>query len=354
MGFRNINAFNLAMLAKLAWRLLHGTHSLFYRVYKAWYFPTGSLMNVELGDNPSYVWQSLPQARNLIRDGSVWQIGDGMTVGVDSHKWLLRPPSFWPGADRFMKVSALFDADYRQWDRAKIPAMFYNSTRDDILKINLGNTNRRDKLCWNENKWRTFSVKTAYQVALRLSKPPSDEHSMASQDKRMWNNVWTLNTPPKVQIFIWRAYSDILPTWANLLWCKVQIDPTCTFCGHSDETKSHILWECSLARNVWALAQGKLQKSCSVMPSFCFLTHSMIERLSAKELESWAMIAWSLWNARNRFHFEQCQTQPNAIFKAATSLLEEYQRLALARQTHWLSVAFRYSCFSFFYFVFDV
>lgn len=33
MGFCDIHAFNLAMLAKQEWRLIHTTHSLFYRVY---------------------------------------------------------------------------------------------------------------------------------------------------------------------------------------------------------------------------------------------------------------------------------------------------------------------------------
>ncbi|XP_075670201.1 putative mitochondrial protein AtMg00310 [Castanea sativa] len=65
--FRDIHAFNLAMLAKQAWRLTHGTHSLFYRVYKARYFPTCSFMEAELGSNPSYVWHSLLSARDVIR-----------------------------------------------------------------------------------------------------------------------------------------------------------------------------------------------------------------------------------------------------------------------------------------------
>ena len=44
MGFRGINAFNLAMLAKQAWRLIHGTQSLFYQVYKARYFPSSTFL----------------------------------------------------------------------------------------------------------------------------------------------------------------------------------------------------------------------------------------------------------------------------------------------------------------------
>ena len=59
MSFRVLNAFNLAMLAKQAWCLIQGTHSLFYRVYKARYFPICSFIEVELGSNPSYIWRSL-------------------------------------------------------------------------------------------------------------------------------------------------------------------------------------------------------------------------------------------------------------------------------------------------------
>ena len=52
MGFRDLHAFNLAMLAKQAWRLIHNNGSLFYRVYKARYFPNTSFLEAELGHNP--------------------------------------------------------------------------------------------------------------------------------------------------------------------------------------------------------------------------------------------------------------------------------------------------------------
>ena len=58
MGFRDINAFNLAMLAKQVWRLIHNTYSLFYRVYKARYFPRCSFMEAKFGNNSLFVWRS--------------------------------------------------------------------------------------------------------------------------------------------------------------------------------------------------------------------------------------------------------------------------------------------------------
>ena len=45
-------------------------------------------MDVDLGSKPSNVWQSLLQAKELIKEGFAWQIGDGETVGVARHKWL--------------------------------------------------------------------------------------------------------------------------------------------------------------------------------------------------------------------------------------------------------------------------
>ena len=67
MRFRDISIFNLAMLAKQAWRLLHNEHSLFYKVYKARYFPNCSFLMVELGSNLSFVWRSLLAARDVVK-----------------------------------------------------------------------------------------------------------------------------------------------------------------------------------------------------------------------------------------------------------------------------------------------
>ena len=49
MGFRDLKLFNLALLAKQGWRLQTNTSSLFYRVYKAKYFPRCDFLEVNLG-----------------------------------------------------------------------------------------------------------------------------------------------------------------------------------------------------------------------------------------------------------------------------------------------------------------
>ena len=109
MSFRDIQAFNLAMLAKQAWRLIHNTHSLFYQVYKVRYFPNCSFMDVEIGNNPSYVWRSLLATKEVIKKGSKWQVGDGRYIDVSKHKWLTHKPIFLGKARPNLFVKDLID-----------------------------------------------------------------------------------------------------------------------------------------------------------------------------------------------------------------------------------------------------
>ncbi|KAL0012258.1 hypothetical protein SO802_007366 [Lithocarpus litseifolius] len=94
-----------------------------------------------------------------------------------------------------------------------------------------------------------------------------------------------------------------------------------------EETTGHILWECPLARNVWALVRGRIQKTSSSEASFFLLTRQMMERLSGEEFELWAMIAWAIWTARNRIYFQHTQPHPREILKQANDLMGDYQKL---------------------------
>ena len=101
----------------------------------------------------------------------------------------------------------------------------------------------------------------AYRVAMRLSSPNWAEHSMAREHSLVWNKIWSLNVPPKVRTFLWRACSNCLPTRDNLHQRRVSVEPHCEICHHKSETVSHILWECPLARNVWAFLKAGLRSA---------------------------------------------------------------------------------------------
>ncbi|XP_075654689.1 uncharacterized protein LOC142624833 [Castanea sativa] len=186
------------------------------RVYKARYFPYCSFLMAELGSNPSVMWRSLLAARDVVREGSTWQIGDGSRIGVTTHKWLPNAPAFLHEPNVEMKVCELIDHSSWQWDRGKLVATFTPRTCKKILSLPLNHVDSQDTLVWTKNKAKTFSVKTAYRVALRLKSAALAEHLSVRAHGVTWGKIWKLNVPPKVRTFLWRACSNCLPTRDNL------------------------------------------------------------------------------------------------------------------------------------------
>ena len=80
MGFKDLAMFNDALLAKQTWRLLHDTQSLFYKVFKAKFFPNTSVMEARASSNASYAWKSILKGRDVIKHGAVWRIGMGTSI----------------------------------------------------------------------------------------------------------------------------------------------------------------------------------------------------------------------------------------------------------------------------------
>ena len=82
MGFRHLQLFNLALLAKQGWRLQTCQNSLFYFVLKAKYFRSCDFLHATIGNNPSYNWCSIFAAKSIVEKVIRWRVGNGSDIRV--------------------------------------------------------------------------------------------------------------------------------------------------------------------------------------------------------------------------------------------------------------------------------
>lgn len=120
MGFKNLSRFNDALLAKQTWCLLHDKSLLFYRIFKAKFFPNYSIMEATCPSLASYAWKSIIRGREVIKWVASWRNGDGKPVAIWGDGWLplKHSPkilSMWVDTMMDAKVCQFIDEEQKSW-----------------------------------------------------------------------------------------------------------------------------------------------------------------------------------------------------------------------------------------------
>lgn len=82
LGFRQLEDFNMALLAKQGWKMLKDPNSIFARNFLKKYFRNSKLHEGSLGKSNSFLWRSVWSALGLLRRGLLWMEGNGESIKI--------------------------------------------------------------------------------------------------------------------------------------------------------------------------------------------------------------------------------------------------------------------------------
>ncbi|XP_074377605.1 uncharacterized protein LOC141719122 [Apium graveolens] len=214
MGFRNFRDFNVSMLGKQGWRIITNPNTLVSRLYKARYFVDTDFLNASRGHNPSFIWRSILEARDLLKEGIRWRVGSGETILIRDQPWLLLEDNPYitinHQALENKTVASLLRTDMKKWDVDIVKDIFNDRDQRCILIIPLVADNNADTMYWRHEITGIYSVKSAYKH-LQMQK---GVWSVEDKDS-LWSLLWQIKAPPKALNLVWRALANCLPTLVN-------------------------------------------------------------------------------------------------------------------------------------------
>lgn len=261
LGFRDLYSFNLAMLARQAWRLLQCPGSLCAQVLAAKYHLGSSLLEARPKRGISYAWRSILKGVELLKKGIIWRVGDGNNINIWSNPWLprgiTRKVSSVRGNHLVTKVAELIDPATNTWDTNLVYQTF---NAEIILQIPV-QEHASDVIAWHFDKKGVFSVKSAYKVAVDCEGRESTQglaSTSASQGEAPdfdWKRLWALPLPSKVLHFLWRLATYSLPLRTRLKRRGMDVDTRCPVCYRFDEDGGHCFLKCKKVKNIWRMAQ---------------------------------------------------------------------------------------------------
>ncbi|XP_048628012.1 uncharacterized protein LOC125608690 [Brassica napus] len=228
-----------------------------------------------------------------------------------------------------LSADALIDHASRRWNYGALNDNFVPGDVE-IINRNQPVVSREDFFVWKYNKSGLISVKSAYWLAssLKTSNRLRDVICLPSINP-IKEKVWALHTSPKLKVFLWKMLSEALPV-AELIKARgLKVDDLCQICGFVEESINHLMFDCTYARQIWALSgipnpENGFHQS-SIYVNFNYLLELKKLRWGFTDLRSlWPWIMWTIWKTRNALLFEGTRFSPLEVFNKAKQDEEEW------------------------------
>ncbi|KAL9286027.1 hypothetical protein AtEden1_Chr4g0281551 [Arabidopsis thaliana] len=210
LGFRDIQTFNKALLAKLSWRILTNPSCLLSKILLGKYCKNQSLLDCQTPKSSSHGRRGVCLGKEILKLQLGHLIGSGIETPLWRTPWLsLFAPKAMMGplteASHNLMVSDLIIPRTRIWNteliRAIIPAY-----ENDILLLKPSSLGAVDSWAWLPTSSGVYTAKSGYFEALKtFTTPVIPDDIITTEDFNWRSNIWALKTSPKTKLLLRKA-----------------------------------------------------------------------------------------------------------------------------------------------------
>jgi ribonuclease HI len=345
LGFRRMHEFNLALIAKLGWKLISNLDCLWVKQLQNKYIKYGDFISSPVSSSASWLWKGIQKIKPIISAGACLRVSKTSSAPIWSSNWVPTIPSFRP-RPKFpfninhpaLQVRDLIDHNRDSWNAPSIHAIFDSTSAHEILKIRIS-MDPGVNFLWAPSTSGQFTVSSAYQFILANG----SNNASTSNNSIFWKSIWKLNLNDRLKLFLWKIAWNILPTKERLSQLSItNQDSSCPLCKVADDSLNHLFFECIFARVAWRHSFWPLDSTALQFSSMSEWISSIISPGSSigipfedkHKFQIFAAVACDiLWFYRNKAYHDSLSFDARSVSMHINKIsLEHFQAWHISSQ----------------------